>query len=41
MKKKIYKLQQKKKELIEQVIHPGETMLTSLSEAEIRELLYM
>ncbi|MBJ8024527.1 SNF2 helicase associated domain-containing protein [Bacillus cereus] len=38
---KIYKLQQKKKELIEQVIHPGETMLTSLSEAEIRELLYM
>ncbi|WP_260869818.1 DEAD/DEAH box helicase [Bacillus thuringiensis] len=38
---KIYELQQKKKELIDQVIHPGETMLTSLSEAEIRELLYM
>ncbi|WP_141548630.1 helicase-related protein, partial [Bacillus toyonensis] len=38
---KIYELQQKKKELIEQVIHPGETMLTSLSEAEIRELLHM
>ncbi|PGD12414.1 DEAD/DEAH box helicase, partial [Bacillus toyonensis] len=38
---KIYALQQKKKELIEQVIHPGETMFTSLSEAEIRELLHM
>ncbi|MGX5634541.1 SNF2 helicase associated domain-containing protein [Bacillus thuringiensis] len=38
---KMYELQQKKKELIEQVIHPGETMLTSLSEAEIRELLHM
>ncbi|ANS51654.1 SWF/SNF family helicase (plasmid) [Bacillus thuringiensis] len=38
---KIYELQQKKKELIEKVIHPGEIMLTSLSEAEIRELLHM
>ncbi|MGE6552982.1 SNF2 helicase associated domain-containing protein [Bacillus mycoides] len=38
---KIYALQQKKKELIEQVIQTGETMLTSLSEAEIRELLHM
>ncbi|MDQ0217748.1 helicase SNF2 [Peribacillus cavernae] len=36
---KIYELQQKKKELIEQVIQPGETMLSSLSETEIRELL--
>lgn len=36
---KIYELQQKKKELIERVIQPGETMLNSLSEQEIRELL--
>lgn len=36
---KIYDMQQKKKELIEQVIQPGETMLSSLSEAEIREIL--
>lgn len=36
---KIYQMQQKKKELIEQVIQPGERMLTSLSEAEIREIL--
>ncbi|BAU26336.1 SWIM zinc finger protein [Aneurinibacillus soli] len=36
---KIYELQQKKKELIEQVIQPGETMLSSLSEAEIRDIL--
>lgn len=36
---KIYELQQKKKELIEQVIQPGETMLSSLSENELRELL--
>mgnify|MGYP001258215149 CR=1 FL=1 len=38
---KIYELQQKKKELIEKVIQPGETMLNSLSEQEIRELLSM
>ncbi|OEH93948.1 hypothetical protein BFG57_10515 [Bacillus solimangrovi] len=36
---KIYELQQKKRELIEKVIQPGETMLSSLSEEEIRELL--
>jgi SNF2 family DNA or RNA helicase len=34
-------LQQKKKELIEQVIQPGETMLSSLTEEELRELLTM
>lgn len=39
--KKIYGLQQKKKELIEQVIQPGETMLSSLTEEELRELLSM
>jgi SNF2 family DNA or RNA helicase len=38
---KIYDLQQKKKELIEQVIQPGETMLSSLTEEELRELLSM
>lgn len=36
---KIYELQQKKRELISQVIQPGEQMLTSLSEEDIRELL--
>jgi SNF2 family DNA or RNA helicase len=36
---KIYEMQEKKKELIKQVIQPGETMLSSLSEAEIREIL--
>ncbi|MGX4670860.1 DEAD/DEAH box helicase [Cerasibacillus sp. JNUCC 74] len=36
---KIYELQQKKRELIDQVIQPGETMLSSLSEDDIRELL--
>ncbi|MBM7703759.1 DEAD/DEAH box helicase [Metabacillus iocasae] len=36
---RIYELQQKKKELIEQVIQPGETMLTSLSEQDIKYLL--
>jgi len=38
---KIYEMQQKKRELISQVIQPGETMLTSLSEEELRELLEM
>lgn len=36
---KIYDLQQKKRELIDQVIQPGETMLSSLSEEDVRELL--
>lgn len=36
---KIDKLQQRKKELIEKVIQPGETMLSSITEDEIRELL--
>ncbi len=36
---KIYALQQKKRELIDQVIQPGETMLSSLSEGDVRELL--
>ncbi|MFD1706017.1 SNF2 helicase associated domain-containing protein [Siminovitchia sediminis] len=38
---KIYELQQKKRELIEQVIQPGETMLSSLSEEDIKEILSM
>ncbi|MHA6250583.1 SNF2 helicase associated domain-containing protein [Oceanobacillus sp. CAU 1775] len=36
---KIYELQQKKRELINQVIQPGEAMLSSLSEDDIKELL--
>jgi SNF2 family DNA or RNA helicase len=36
---KIYELQQKKKEMIEQVITPGETLLSAMNENEIRELL--
>lgn len=36
---KIFDLQQKKRELIDQVIQPGETMLSSLSEEDVRELL--
>jgi len=36
---KIYELQQKKRELIDQVIQPGETMLSTLSEEDVRELL--
>ncbi|RLL42796.1 helicase SNF2 [Oceanobacillus piezotolerans] len=36
---KIYELQQKKRELIDQVIQPGEAMLSSLSEKDVRELL--
>ncbi|HLR70249.1 MAG TPA: DEAD/DEAH box helicase [Pseudogracilibacillus sp.] len=36
---KIYELQQKKRELIDQVIQPGETMLSSLSEEDVRRLL--
>ncbi|ALX49770.1 helicase SNF2 [Lentibacillus amyloliquefaciens] len=36
---KIYELQQKKRELIDEVIQPGESMLSSLSEEDVRELL--
>ncbi|MDC3417415.1 DEAD/DEAH box helicase [Aquibacillus salsiterrae] len=36
---KIYQLQQRKKELIEKVIQPGEEMLSSITEDEIREIL--
>lgn len=36
---KIYELQQKKRELIDQVIQPGDAMLSSLSEDDVRELL--
>lgn len=36
---KIYELQQKKKELIDKVIDPGETLLTSLTEEELRDVL--
>ncbi|WP_010097729.1 DEAD/DEAH box helicase [Ornithinibacillus scapharcae] len=36
---KIFELQQKKRELIDKVIQPGETMLSSLSEEDVRELL--
>lgn len=35
---KIYCLQQKKKKLIDSLIQPGETFLTKMSEAEIRDL---
>lgn len=36
---KIYEMQQKKKALIEKVIQPGEELISSLSEQDIRELL--
>jgi len=36
---KIYQLQQKKKELIDKIIQPGETMISSLTEEELKELL--
>jgi SNF2 family DNA or RNA helicase len=35
---KIFDLQQKKKMLVDSVIQPGETMLSKLSESEIRAL---
>lgn len=38
---KIYRLQQKKKALIESIVQPGETMLSSLSEQDIKEILGM
>src|SRR5699024_9238528 len=36
---KKYDLQQKKRELIDKVVQSGETMLSSLSEEDVRELL--
>lgn len=36
---KIYELQQKKKELIDRVIQPGEAFLSAMSESDIREVL--
>ena len=36
---KIFELQQKKKELVSRVIRPGETFLSAMSEADIREIL--
>lgn len=36
---KIYDLQQKKRELIDQVVQPGETMLSSLTESDVKQLL--
>ncbi|MEG6523647.1 DEAD/DEAH box helicase [Desulfotomaculum sp. 1211_IL3151] len=36
---KIYEMQQQKKELIEQVIQPGEAALSSLSEDDLKEIL--
>jgi superfamily II DNA or RNA helicase len=36
---KIYELQQKKKEMIDRVIQPGETFLAAMSEADIRHIL--
>jgi superfamily II DNA or RNA helicase len=35
---KIYRLQQKKKEMIDSLIQPGENLLTKMNETEIREL---
>lgn len=37
----IYNIQQKKKELIDTLIKPGETFLTKMNEAEIRELFQL
>ncbi|RCW67074.1 DEAD/DEAH box helicase [Saliterribacillus persicus] len=36
---KIYQLQHQKRELVDKIIQPGETLLSKLSEDEIRELL--
>lgn len=36
---KMYELQQKKKNMIDQVIQPGQETLSALTELEIRELL--
>src|SRR5699024_9773052 len=38
---RIYELQQQKRDLMEQVIQPGETMLSSLSEEDIRSILHI
>ncbi|QMV45145.1 helicase SNF [Cohnella cholangitidis] len=38
---KMLELQQRKKDLIEEVIHPGETALSTLTEEDVRELLEM
>ncbi|MFA5522891.1 MAG: DEAD/DEAH box helicase [Tissierellales bacterium] len=38
---KIFKLQERKKELIDSVIQPGETLVSKMSEKEIRELFDM
>lgn len=38
---RMYELQQQKRELMDQVIQPGETMLTSLSEEDIRSILHI
>lgn len=38
---KMHELQQKKKDLIDQVVQPGEAALSSFSEEEIRELLML
>lgn len=38
---KIVKLQEKKKEMINSVINPGETFITKLSEEEVKELFAM
>ena len=35
---KIYKLQEKKKSLVDQMIQPGESFLSKLTEEEIRDL---
>lgn len=36
---KIFQLQEKKRKLVDEIIQPGETLLSSLSETELRELL--
>ncbi len=36
---KIFELQQKKKELVDRVVQPGETFLSSMDESDIREIL--
>lgn len=35
---KIYELQQKKKELIDSVLHPGETFISKMTEEDVRDL---
>jgi len=37
----VLELQRRKKDLIEEIVQPGETTLTSLTEDDIRELLDM